>query len=94
MPLNLRQGARVGAYVFRKKVIQGRKRFPLVLQLDPLFDCNLRCLGCGRSLDDPSEVHHTDVVADVLDHSKIVRTVRRRMNKVWNSASIRNVEVT
>ena len=26
----------------------GRKRFPLVLMLEPLHACNLRCAGCGR----------------------------------------------
>jgi hopanoid biosynthesis associated radical SAM protein HpnH len=26
----------------------GRKRFPLVMMLEPLHTCNLRCSGCGR----------------------------------------------
>lgn len=28
--------------------LQGRKRFPLVLMLEPTFRCNLACAGCGR----------------------------------------------
>src|SRR3972149_5711008 len=28
--------------------LRGRKRFPLVLMLEPLFRCNLACAGCGR----------------------------------------------
>ena len=26
----------------------GRKRYPLVLMLEPLFRCNLACVGCGK----------------------------------------------
>lgn len=28
--------------------LQGRRRYPLVLMLEPLFHCNLSCAGCGR----------------------------------------------
>src|SRR5438094_8173774 len=31
-----------------KHKIAGRKRFPLVLMLEPLHTCNLTCTGCGR----------------------------------------------
>ncbi len=34
-------------YLFKQK-ISGRKRFPLVLMLEPLHACNLSCTGCGR----------------------------------------------
>lgn len=27
---------------------KGRKKYPLVLMLEPLFKCNLRCAGCGK----------------------------------------------
>lgn len=37
----------VATYVMRQK-IQGRKRYPLVLMLEPLFRCNLACAGCGK----------------------------------------------
>jgi hopanoid biosynthesis associated radical SAM protein HpnH len=37
----------VGAYVLKQR-LQGRKRFPLVLMLEPLFRCNLACAGCGK----------------------------------------------
>ncbi len=47
MPVPLKQVAKVGAYVFKQK-ISGRKRFPLVLMLEPLFRCNLECAGCGK----------------------------------------------
>jgi len=37
----------LGAYVLRQ-VLAGRKRYPLVLMLEPLFRCNLACKGCGK----------------------------------------------
>ena len=37
----------LAGYVARKK-LQGIKRFPLVLMLEPSFKCNLACSGCGR----------------------------------------------
>ncbi|MDC7785975.1 adenosyl-hopene transferase HpnH [Rhodoplanes sp. TEM] len=38
---------RIGAYVLKQKLL-GRKRYPLVLMLEPLFRCNLACAGCGK----------------------------------------------
>jgi hopanoid biosynthesis associated radical SAM protein HpnH len=37
----------VASYVLRQKMF-GRKRYPLVLMLEPLFRCNLACAGCGK----------------------------------------------
>ncbi len=37
----------VASYVIRQK-LAGRKRYPLVLMLEPLFRCNLACAGCGK----------------------------------------------
>jgi hopanoid biosynthesis associated radical SAM protein HpnH len=37
----------VASYVITQKV-RGRKRYPLVLMLEPLFRCNLACAGCGK----------------------------------------------
>src|SRR5215831_12164020 len=47
MGVPLRQSMRIGAYLFKNKVT-GRKKFPLVLELEPLFACNLKCAGCGK----------------------------------------------
>ena len=38
---------RIGAYILKQK-LAGRKRYPLVLMLEPLFRCNLACVGCGK----------------------------------------------
>ena len=37
----------VATYVLRQK-LTGRRRYPLVLMLEPLFRCNLACAGCGK----------------------------------------------
>ncbi len=37
----------VARYVLTQK-IKGKKRYPLVLMLEPLFRCNLACAGCGK----------------------------------------------
>src|ERR1700759_4075201 len=36
------------ASYFLKQRLAGRKRYPLVLMLEPLFRCNLACAGCGK----------------------------------------------
>jgi hopanoid biosynthesis associated radical SAM protein HpnH len=37
----------VASYVLKQK-LKGRKRYPFVLMLEPLFRCNLACAGCGK----------------------------------------------
>jgi hopanoid biosynthesis associated radical SAM protein HpnH len=38
---------KIGTYLIKQKLM-GRKRYPLVLMLEPLFRCNLACSGCGK----------------------------------------------
>ncbi len=54
MAIPLIQQIRVGAYVLKQR-IQGNKRYPLVLMLEPLFRCNLACAGCGK-IDYPEDM--------------------------------------
>lgn len=54
MAVPLNQAIRVGAYVLKQHLI-GRKRYPLVLMLEPLFRCNLACAGCGK-IDYPAPI--------------------------------------
>ena len=54
MGIPVGQAARIGAYVL-KQHLSGRKRYPLVLMLEPLFRCNLACAGCGK-IDYPDEI--------------------------------------
>jgi hopanoid biosynthesis associated radical SAM protein HpnH len=52
IPLN--QALSIGVYVLRQH-LKGRKRYPLVLMLEPLFRCNLACAGCGK-IDYPDKI--------------------------------------
>jgi len=54
MGIPLLQKTRIGAYIVRQQ-IAGRRRYPLVLMLEPLFRCNLACAGCGK-IDYPKEI--------------------------------------
>jgi hopanoid biosynthesis associated radical SAM protein HpnH len=54
MAIPLLQKARIGAYILRQQ-FAGRRRYPLVLMLEPLFRCNLACAGCGK-IDYPHEI--------------------------------------
>jgi hopanoid biosynthesis associated radical SAM protein HpnH len=57
---------RMGAYLLKQKIM-GRKRYPLVLMLEPLFRCNLACIGCGK-IDYPDEILNQRLsVKDCLD---------------------------
>jgi len=47
VPVPLKQQIRVGAYILKQRLF-GRRRYPLVLMLEPLFRCNLACPGCGK----------------------------------------------
>ena len=54
MGIPLSHAVRVGSYVL-KQHLKGRKRYPLVLMLEPLFRCNLACAGCGK-IDYPDDI--------------------------------------
>jgi hopanoid biosynthesis associated radical SAM protein HpnH len=54
MSIPLIQIYRVGRYILEQK-FRGVKRYPLVLMLEPLFQCNLACAGCGK-IDYPAEI--------------------------------------
>src|SRR4249920_64787 len=57
---------RIGAYLMKQKLL-GRKRYPLVLMLEPLFRCNLACIGCGK-IDYPAPILNQRLsVKDCLD---------------------------
>ena len=47
MPVPMRQAARMGAYLMEQK-LRRRDKFPLIVELEPLFQCNLACAGCGK----------------------------------------------
>lgn len=54
MGIPVSQAIRIGGYI-AKQYLTRRKRYPLVLMLEPLFRCNLACAGCGK-IDYPDEI--------------------------------------
>jgi hopanoid biosynthesis associated radical SAM protein HpnH len=54
MGIPVTQALSIGAYVLGQH-LRGRKRYPLVLMLEPLFRCNLACAGCGK-IDYPEKI--------------------------------------
>jgi hopanoid biosynthesis associated radical SAM protein HpnH len=47
MPVPVRQSLRVGSYLMKQK-LRGVEKFPLLVELEPLFQCNLACSFCGK----------------------------------------------
>jgi hopanoid biosynthesis associated radical SAM protein HpnH len=43
----MRQAARMGAYLMKQR-LRGNDKYPLIVELEPLFQCNLACEGCGK----------------------------------------------
>ena len=65
MAIPLFQMYRVARYLAGRK-LRGEQRYPLVLMLEPLFQCNLACGGCGK-IDHPKDILQKRMsVADAL----------------------------
>ena len=47
MAVPLRQGIRIAAYLAKQRLKRVEK-FPLLVELEPLYACNLACEGCGK----------------------------------------------
>src|ERR1700753_2299711 len=66
MAIPLLQMYKVARYIAGRK-LRGDKRYPLVLMLEPLFQCNLACAGGGK-IDYPKEILQKRVsVEDALN---------------------------
>ncbi|HYT30537.1 MAG TPA: adenosyl-hopene transferase HpnH [Actinomycetota bacterium] len=47
MSVPLRQSVRMAAYLAKQR-LKRREKYPLLVELEPLFACNLGCAGCGK----------------------------------------------
>src|SRR6266513_5143957 len=47
MAVPLRQSLRTASYLARQRLAR-REKFPLLVELEPLYQCNLACAGCGK----------------------------------------------
>jgi len=52
----------VASYVIGQR-LKGRKQYPVVLMLEPLFRCNLACAGCGK-IQYPAHILKTDLTPE------------------------------
>ena len=68
MGIPLRQKLSVGWYVLRQR-LRGVEKFPVVLELEPLYQCNLACAGCGKIQ------HPDDILARRLTVEQCVAAV-------------------
>ncbi|MDR3416765.1 MAG: adenosyl-hopene transferase HpnH [Nevskia sp.] len=48
------QQVKIASYILGKK-LSGQAKYPLAMMLEPLFQCNLECAGCGK-IDYPKEI--------------------------------------
>ena len=62
MAIQIQQAVAVGKYLVEQR-LKGRKKFPLVLMLEPLYRCNLACSGCGK-IQHPTEILKRNLTPD------------------------------
>ncbi len=68
MPIPLRQNLRIGAHLVRQK-LKGSAHYPFIVEIEPLFACNLSCPGCGKIQ------HPTDILRKRLSVEDVVNAV-------------------
>src|ERR1700678_1792685 len=47
MGLPLHLSIKLGTHLMKMKV-RGIEKFPMIVEVEPLFACNLKCVGCGK----------------------------------------------
>ena len=68
MAIPLRQTMKVGGYLMQQRLRKNEK-YALVLQLEPLYQCNLACVGCGKIQ------HPDDILARRLSVEQCIAAV-------------------
>jgi hopanoid biosynthesis associated radical SAM protein HpnH len=66
MTIPIRQTARMGAYVMKQR-LRHNDKYPLIVELEPLFQCNLACEGCGKIQHPEHELRRRMPVAQAVD---------------------------
>ena len=65
MSIPWRQNLTIGTYLIKQKLLR-RDKFPLLVELEPLFACNLACNGCGKIQHPADQLRRRMPVADAL----------------------------
>ncbi len=68
MPVPLRQNVRIGVHLLRQR-LKKAKYYPFIVEIEPLFACNLSCPGCGKIQ------HPTDILRKRLSVQDILGAV-------------------
>ena len=68
MPVPIRQNLRIGTHLLRQR-LKGAKYYPFIVEIEPLFTCNLSCPGCGKIQ------HPTDILRKRLSVEDVVAAV-------------------
>ncbi|PRZ41089.1 hopanoid biosynthesis associated radical SAM protein HpnH [Antricoccus suffuscus] len=66
MNMPLRQSVRIGSYIAKQR-IRHREKYPLIVELEPLFACNLGCAGCGKIQHPADQLRRRMPVQQALD---------------------------
>jgi hopanoid biosynthesis associated radical SAM protein HpnH len=66
VPVPLRQSARIATHLLRRR-LRREEKFPLIMELEPLFACNLACAGCGKVAHPASVLKQRMPVQQALD---------------------------
>ena len=74
---------RIGAYILKQKLL-GRQRYPLVLMLEPLFRCNLACVGCGK-IDYPDPILNRRLTVKPLAWAALMADSARSNTPSWHT---------
>src|ERR1039457_3583560 len=68
MAVPFRQNLRIGTYLIKHR-IKRTKYYPFIIEIEPLFACNLSCPGCGKIQ------HPTEILRKRLSVDDVVRAV-------------------
>jgi hopanoid biosynthesis associated radical SAM protein HpnH len=68
MPIPMKQNMKIGAHLLRQR-LKGRKYYPFIVEIEPLFACNLSCPGCGKIQ------YPTDILRKRLSVTDVVNAV-------------------
>ena len=68
MPIPFRQNLRIGSHLLRQR-LKGNRFYPFLVEIEPLFACNLSCPGCGKIQ------HPTDILRKRLSVDDVVGAV-------------------
>src|SRR5271165_2438954 len=55
MGLPLHLSIKLGTHLMKMK-LRGVEKFPMIVEIEPLFACNLKCVGCGKIQHPASEL--------------------------------------